>query len=144
MQDTWQVAIPQLAYSTEFLMHGILALSALHSAYLKPQRLSHYLALSGFHMSLGLRSFRRTLLSPSSENCHALFCFSGLVMVYIHASTTKAIHGEEVSSQGLDSIFELLGLCRGTRVLLPYMDHLRNSHLRPLFLNEFDVGKSEE
>ncbi|KAL4963993.1 Zn(II)2Cys6 transcription factor [Aspergillus stella-maris] len=144
MQETWQVAIPQIAYSTEFLMHGILALSALHSAYLKPQRLSHYLALSGFHMSLGLRSFRRTLLSPSSENCHALFCFSGLVMVYIHASTTKSIHGEVVSPQGLDSVFELLGLCRGTLVLRPYMEQVRSSNLRPLFLNEFYTGELEE
>ncbi|KAL4946552.1 hypothetical protein BDV06DRAFT_208661 [Aspergillus oleicola] len=141
MQETWQVAIPQIAYANEFLMHGILALSALHSVYLKPQRLSHYLALSGFHMSLGLRSFRRILLSPSSENCHALFCFSSLVMVYIYASPAESIHGEDGSSQGLDSILELLGLCRGTLVLFPYIDLLRNSNLRPLFLSEFYVGE---
>ncbi|KAL2823810.1 hypothetical protein BDW59DRAFT_148366 [Aspergillus cavernicola] len=137
MQETWQVAIPQMAYSNEFLMHGILALSALHLAYLKPEKYSFYLAGSGFHMSLGLRSYRRILLSPSSENCHALFCFSSFIMVYIYASPTEST--EHDAHIGLESILELLGLCRGTLVLLPYFDLIRQSSLEPLFLREFQT-----
>ncbi|QKX58042.1 uncharacterized protein TRUGW13939_05162 [Talaromyces rugulosus] len=142
MQETWQVVIPEIAYSYEFLMHGILGLSALHLSYLKPERYSHYLAGAGFHMSLGLRSYRRILLSPSRDNSCALFCFSSLLMVYIHASPTDP--PESHSANGLDSIVELLGLCRGTLVLLPYFDRIRTSPLKQLFLREFMVEDANE
>ncbi|KAL4977915.1 hypothetical protein BDW66DRAFT_131319 [Aspergillus desertorum] len=137
MQETWQVAIPEIAYSHEFLMHGLLGLSALHLAYLKPERYSHYLAGAGFHMSLGLRSYRRLILSPSGDNCHALFCFSSLVMVYIYASPTDST--EPHTANGLASILELLTLCRGTLVLLPFFDRIRQSPLQHLFLREFEA-----
>lgn len=135
MQEAWQVDIPKIAYSCEFVMHGLLGLSALHLAYLKPERYSFYLAGSGFHMSLALRTYRTVVLSPSSDNCYALFCFSGLIMVYIFASPTETTDLD--SPHGLESIFELLGLCRGTLVLLPYMDLIRKSALEPLFMSDF-------
>ncbi|KAJ0415767.1 hypothetical protein BJY00DRAFT_326717 [Aspergillus carlsbadensis] len=142
MQETWQVTIPEIAYGYEFLMHGILGLSALHLSYLKPERYSHYLAGAGFHMSLGLRSYRRVLMAPSQDNCYALFCFSGLIMVYIYASPMDPL--ESHSAAGLDSIFELLGLCRGTLVLLPYFDLIQKSPLEHLFRREFiDDGANE-
>jgi hypothetical protein len=142
MQETWQVIIPEIAYSYEFLVHGILGLSALHLAYLKPERYSHYLAGAGFHMSLGLRSYRRILLSPSRDNCCALFCFSSLLMVYIHASPTDP--PESYAANGLDSIVELLGLCRGTLVLLPYFDRIQKSPVKQLFLREFVMDDANE
>ncbi|KAL5051086.1 hypothetical protein BDW71DRAFT_172251 [Aspergillus fruticulosus] len=142
MQETWQTTIPEIAYSHEFLMHGLLGLSALHLAYLKPERYSHYLAGAGFHMSLGLRSYRRLILSPSSDNCHALFCFSSLVMVYIYASPTDST--EANTANGLASILELLALCRGTLVLLPYFDRIRQSPLKHLFLREFKADPRTE
>ncbi|KAL4879316.1 hypothetical protein BJY04DRAFT_229107 [Aspergillus karnatakaensis] len=139
MQETWQVAIPKIAYSNEFLMHGILALSALHLAHLKPERYSTYLAGSGFHMSLGLRSFRRILVSPTSDNCCALFAFCSIVMVYIHASPAEPPDSLFNSSNGLNSILELLTLCRGTLVLHPYISVIQSSALKPLFMREFEM-----
>ncbi|CEL09774.1 hypothetical protein ASPCAL12903 [Aspergillus calidoustus] len=135
MQEAWQATIPEIAYGYEFLMHGILGLSALHLSYLKPEKYSHYLANAGFHMSLGLRSYRRILMAPSQENCFALFCFSGLIMVYIYASPMDPL--ESHSAAGLDSIFELFGLCRGTLVLRPFFDHIQQSPLVHLFRREF-------
>ncbi|KAI9367226.1 hypothetical protein BJX61DRAFT_538235 [Aspergillus egyptiacus] len=135
MQETWQVAIPKIAYSYEFLMHGILAFSALHLAYLKPERYSYYLASSGFHMSLGLRSFRRILLAPTNENCCALLAFCSFIMVYISASPPES--SELGPGDGLESILELLALCRGTLVIHPYMDFIRTTSLKPLFLPDF-------
>ncbi|OJJ07717.1 hypothetical protein ASPVEDRAFT_142123 [Aspergillus versicolor CBS 583.65] len=135
IQETWQEAIPKIAYSYEFLMHGILAFSALHLAHLKPERHSYYLASSGFHMTLGLRSFRRILLSPTNDNCCALFAFCSFIMVYISASPTEP--AEPDLGDGLDSIIELLGLCRGTLVLAPYLERIQTTPLKPLFLSEF-------
>ncbi|KAL3455231.1 hypothetical protein BJX64DRAFT_297889 [Aspergillus heterothallicus] len=142
MQETWQVVIPEIAYSYEFLMHGLLGLSALHLAYLKPERYSHYLASAGLHMSHGLRSYRRVIQAPSSENCSALFCFSGLIMVYIYASPRES--ADSAMGSGLDSILELLGLCRGTLVLLPYFDQIQRSRLEHMFLEEFRTDASDK
>ncbi|KAL5042233.1 hypothetical protein BDW71DRAFT_217084 [Aspergillus fruticulosus] len=135
MQETWQVPIPEIAYSYEFLMHGILGMSALHLACLKPERYSDYLAGAGFHMSLGLRLYRKVLLSPSPDNCYALFSFSSLIMLYIYASPTASL--ESHAANGLESIVELLKLCRGTLVLLPYFDQIRQSSLKHLFMRGF-------
>jgi hypothetical protein len=140
MQETWQVVIPEIAYSYEFLMHGILGLSALHLAYLKPKRYDNYLAGAGFHMSLGLRLYRKVLLSPSSDNCYALFSFSSLIMLYIYASLTDSI--ESHAANGLESIFELFRLCRGTLVLLQYFDPQQSS-LKHLFMREFAMDDGD-
>ncbi|KAL4904637.1 hypothetical protein BDW74DRAFT_185543 [Aspergillus multicolor] len=137
MQETWQVAVPEIAYAHEFLMHGLLGLAASHLAFLKPGRYTHYLALAGFHMSLGLRTYRRLIVAPSVDNCHALFCFSSLVMVYIYASPMEHSHTHLDNGNGLSSILELLVLCRGTLVLYPFFDNIRQSSLEHLFLREF-------
>ncbi|GAQ07472.1 protein RTM1 [Aspergillus lentulus] len=137
MQDTWQIAFPTLAYSNEFLMHGILALSALHLAHLKPENHSRYITSSRFHISLGLRSFRRILTSPTTDNCCALFAFSSLIMVYVYASPAESAEVDMVDT--LESTLHLFKLCRGTLVLRPYINHVRNSSLGPLFRQEFGM-----
>jgi hypothetical protein len=139
MQDAWQIAFPTLAYSYEFLMHGILALSALHLAHLKPENHSRYITSSRFHISLGLRSFRRILPSPTTDNCCALFAFSSLIMVYVYASPAESA---EVDT--LESTLHLFKLCRGTLVLKPYLNHVRNGSLAPLFRQEFGMLDFDE
>ncbi|RHZ43560.1 uncharacterized protein CDV56_101857 [Aspergillus thermomutatus] len=142
MQEVWQVAVPTLAYASEFLMHGILALSALHLAHLKPENYSRYMTNSRFHISLGLRSFRRILPSPTTDNCCALFAFSSLIMVYIYASPAESAEFDMVDT--LESTLHLFKLCRGTLVLKPFMLHVRNSSLGPLFRQEFGALEFDE
>lgn len=142
MQEAWQVAFPTLAYSYEFLMHGILALSALHLGYLKPENYSRYTTSSRFHISLGLRSFRKLLSSPTVANCSALFAFSSLIMVYIYASPAESVEVSMVDT--LESTLHLFKLCRGILVLKPYMGHVRNSTLGPLFRQEFGMLEFDE
>ncbi|PKX97945.1 Zn(II)2Cys6 transcription factor [Aspergillus novofumigatus IBT 16806] len=137
MQDAWQIALPTLAYSNEFLMHGILALSALHLAHLKPENHSRYITSSRFHISLGLRSFRKILPSPTTDNCCALFAFSSLIMVYVYGSPEESAEVDMVDT--LESTLHLFKLCRGTLVLKPYINHIRNSSLGPLFRQEFGM-----
>ncbi|RAH73435.1 Zn(II)2Cys6 transcription factor domain-containing protein [Aspergillus aculeatinus CBS 121060] len=139
MQDTWQAALPHIAYSYEFLMHGILALAAVHLAYLKPERYSRYLTSSRFHIALGVRSFRRTLLVPSADNYCALFGFSSLLMVYIFAAPVDSERADPLPG-ALDTILDLFKICRGTLVLKPYLPLLAKSPLGPLFRHEFDIS----
>lgn len=135
MQETWQVYVPQIAYSYEFLTHGILALSAVHLAQIRPEKYSQYLTKSRFHISLGLRSFRRVLLSPTPENCCALFAFSSLIMVYTYASPAESSDIDNPNT--LETVLSLFKLCRGTLSLRPYMHLIQGSPLGPLFRQEY-------
>ncbi|PYI09286.1 C6 transcription factor [Aspergillus sclerotiicarbonarius CBS 121057] len=132
IRDVWQIEVPKIAYSYEFLMHGILSLSALHLAYTRPEKHSHYLNTSNFHMALGLQTFRIILQNPTEENCRALFCFSSLIMVWTCGAPTDL--GD---SRPLESVIRLFNLCRGIMTLRPFMSHVENSPLAPLFLRDF-------
>ncbi|KAI2817542.1 transcriptional regulator family: Fungal Specific TF [Aspergillus niger] len=138
MQQVWLVDIPKIAYSHEFLMHGILALSALHIASNCPAEYSSYMKSSRYHITLALRSFRKALLSPTAENCCALFASSSIIMVYTFATPT------EPDSAGawaiLESVIEIFKLCRGILALKSFIDSIRNSPLRPLFRQDFDAS----
>jgi hypothetical protein len=89
-----------------------------------------------------LRSFRRLLPSPTTANCSALFAFSSLIMVYIYASPAESVEVDMVDT--LESTLRLFKLCRGTLVLKPYMGHVRNSTLGPLFRQEFGMLEFDE
>ena len=132
IRDVWQIEVPKIAYSYEFLMHGILSLSALHLAYTRPERYSHYLNTSNFHMALGLQTFRIILQTPTKENCRALFCFSSLIMVWTCGAPTDL--GD---SRPLESVIRLFNLCRGIMTLKPFMSHVESGSLAPLFLKDF-------
>ncbi|GIC88937.1 uncharacterized protein Aud_005339 [Aspergillus udagawae] len=137
MQEVWQVDIPTIAYSYEFLMHGILALSSLHIAYSCPEKYSSYLKSSRYHITLALPSFRKALLSPTAENCCALFASSSIIMVYTFASPAEP--DSPGISATLNSVIELFKLCRGIMALESFMVTIQNSPLRPLFRQEFAV-----
>ncbi|KAE8361086.1 hypothetical protein BDV27DRAFT_148118 [Aspergillus caelatus] len=126
MQDAWQIAFPRIAYSYEFLMHGILALSVFHLAHLTPERYSCYSTNSRLHISVGLRCFRKVILNSTVDNCSALFAFSSLIMVYMFATLSES--AELKASDAIASILELFKL----------------SSLRPLFRREFGMIQSSE
>ncbi|OGM50529.1 hypothetical protein ABOM_000889 [Aspergillus bombycis] len=126
VQEVWQDTIPKISFSHEYLMHGILALSALHIALETPERCSSYLTRSSFHLTLGLRTFRTLLHSPTPENCCPLFAFSGVMIIYAYASPVM----DDNTLCPLENIIEVFKLCRGILVLEPFMHFVRESPLR--------------
>lgn len=83
--DVWRKSIPQMAVSHPFLMHGILALSALHLRTLQPHRAAELGAIAITSEQAALPSFRRLVanLDPGNENIHAVFAFSTFVVPYM-------------------------------------------------------------
>jgi hypothetical protein len=57
-EHVWQIVVPQLAVKHPFLMHGILASSALHLAHVLPERQQEYTVLAANHESMALPAFR--------------------------------------------------------------------------------------
>ncbi|KAB8253779.1 hypothetical protein BDV32DRAFT_133503 [Aspergillus pseudonomiae] len=132
IHHVWRIEVPKIAYSYEFLMHGILSLSALHLSYVKPEKHSHYLTSSTFHMALGLQTFRTILRKPTAENCFALFAFSSVIMVWICGVPT-----DSKDAQPLSSVIEMFNLSRGITSLLEFFPLIQKSCLGPLFSQDW-------
>lgn len=126
VQKVWQDTIPKISFSNEYLMHGILALSALHIALEIPDKCSSYFTRSSFHLTLGLRTFQTLLQSPTPENCCPLLAFSGVMIIYAYATP---VTGDNILGP-LENIIEVFKLCRGILVLEPFMHFVREGPLR--------------
>ncbi|CZR64537.1 uncharacterized protein PAC_14435 [Phialocephala subalpina] len=119
--DIWRVSIPRMALKHDFLMHGILALSALHLSRIQPHRARKLTVLASAHEQLALPSFRKHLsLNFSNDTCHAIFSFSGFVVPFILASessleaSTSRIPGlEDTSPHWFHAIRGLMVLLEG-------------------------------
>ncbi|RFU30520.1 hypothetical protein B7463_g5809, partial [Scytalidium lignicola] len=77
----WTNWVTELAFENDFLLHGLLSLSALHLALLNVSRQKH-IALAIHHNDLGVGLFRPHLLSITNNNYDASFAFSCIVAFY--------------------------------------------------------------
>ncbi len=81
----WQDLIPQEAVSQPYLMHSLLALTALHKISLAVGESELYLSLAMKHHSLALEKSKPELDKISKHNCHALFAFSAAIGIFSFA-----------------------------------------------------------
>ncbi|KAL4867802.1 hypothetical protein BDV12DRAFT_209519, partial [Aspergillus spectabilis] len=86
----WQSVIPTLATQHGFLLHGLLACTALHKAYLShgPALKQSYTLLACTHQDVAFPGFRAAIANPTIENSHAILAFSHLLIIYSFASST--------------------------------------------------------
>ncbi|KAL5334991.1 hypothetical protein BJX70DRAFT_391020 [Aspergillus crustosus] len=93
----WASVIPTLATQHDFLLHGLLACTALHKAYLSPDADTkrQYTLLAYKHQAIALPEFQLTITNPTEENCHALLAFSHLLIIYSFASSSTDIDDPE-------------------------------------------------
>ncbi|KAJ5895590.1 hypothetical protein N7495_007281 [Penicillium taxi] len=82
--SVWRNAVPEEALSYPFLMHGILALSALHLARTGPDtsKRTVYLNRAVAHQNQALALFRGLLGDIQEKNAKAMFAFASIVVVY--------------------------------------------------------------
>ncbi|KAB8606215.1 hypothetical protein FH972_025846 [Carpinus fangiana] len=85
---TWQVDVPQMATKYPYIMHGVLAMSALHLAYLQPERSREYLAMSVEHQDVGLAVYRDYMINQSDinyDNVHSVIAYGAFTIAYAFA-----------------------------------------------------------
>ena len=81
----WEIAVPQAAQSHPFLIHNVLAVSAIHLAYLHPaERASHY-EVGMSHYTKALALFRPSAADIAPSNVHAAVASAILVFVVFMA-----------------------------------------------------------
>lgn len=102
-------------------MHGILAISALHLARLRPVSAAHFQQLAMLHYSRGVSLFRPMLDRVTKANAQAIFAFSSLVVCIAFAMppTLQQTSDPQPPSTGtLTGVFEVFDLCRSINHVL--------------------------
>ncbi|KAH8590093.1 hypothetical protein B0O99DRAFT_522052 [Bisporella sp. PMI_857] len=144
MRQVWRVVIPQEGYSHPFLMHGILALSALHKAYLLPDKRLRYLTLGAHHYTCGQGVYRKLMANVTDENWKPIFCFALILIAYVRSPPATRSEKYAIEDPIL-VILELFFMIRGLKAILaPYTLRFRKTNLSPLatavwFVEETDV-----
>lgn len=78
----WQVTVIQEAFKHPFLMRGILAISALHLSFLRPERHDYYSQLANKNQDAALSAFRPLMTDMDESNSDAFLAMSTLIVVY--------------------------------------------------------------
>lgn len=124
----WQKHAVELGFKHDFLLRGLLAVSALHQSYLNPHLKPEFDLKASTHQSIAIHSFQEVLGNVNETNCHALFAFSCVIIVLSFASSSK-----DKASDFQTDVLHWIYLLRGcNEVLKLYREILRSSFLKPL------------
>ena len=132
----WRDYIPTQAIQHSFLMHGILAFSALHLAYLHRYKSAQYLQLCDKHQAVALKKFRTILSSDiDPEMADSLFALASIISVSSMARSCAA--AEATAGPGtmdMNDVTELFFLVRGVRdVIQATHDHVIQGPMAAVF-----------
>jgi hypothetical protein len=127
----WRDYIPQQAIKHPFLMHGILALAALHLAYLQPSSSARQLQTCDKHQAIALEQFRTILSSPvDPQLADARFALAAILAV---SSMARSCAGTDATALDVNTIAELFVLTRGVRDMIQLSaEHIRTGPLAAL------------
>ncbi|CAG7977982.1 unnamed protein product [Penicillium salamii] len=140
IQDVWAIALPKHAYSCSYLMHGLLAISALHSGWLNHDSRHDYTNLSTYHLHKFIALFREQLANISIENCVPLFGASSLMVIYVCAQSALVSQPMEKDSLQIKMIMNIFSMCRGVETILaPYRGEVHQSTLSSLLHKDYSL-----
>lgn len=121
----WRNYIPEQAVKHPFLMHGILALTALYLAHLRPYSAFKYFQKYDKHQGIALQKFRSILSSPiDTGQADALLALASTLSV---SSMAKTCAQSQSSSMTMDAIAELFILTKGIRTV-NHLAHVHSKH----------------
>ncbi|KAL2824784.1 hypothetical protein BDW59DRAFT_82604 [Aspergillus cavernicola] len=118
----WRTYVPEEALSHPFLMHGILALSALHIAHTRAiiiigdngQNGRDYLQVAVTHQDQALALFREQLGDINPTNGKAMFAFASITVLYAFGFPRTP----ELSSSAVGDLVQAFVLVRGVQQIL--------------------------
>ncbi|KAF5543312.1 C6 zinc finger domain-containing protein [Fusarium mexicanum] len=143
LRSVWKTAIPQQGYSHPYVMHGIMAISALHKAYLLYNKGDEYLTLAAYHYTRGQADFRKALLAVTDNNCKPVFCFSLILIVYMCSVPVTRAPGHVIENP-IQATLELFLVCRGLReTTKSHYDRALKSDLFPLVRSSWLTGDED-
>ncbi|EGY20853.1 C6 zinc finger domain-containing protein [Verticillium dahliae VdLs.17] len=134
MRHMWRVVIPRIGYENCFVMHGVLAISALHKAYLMPGLAETYLNVSAHHQVRGSEGFRALLGNVTQDNWRPVFCFSGTFVAYMMCLPIRSPNGTIQSP--VVSLLDLVAAMMGVQASIkPFLPVFMSSEFSPTVRN---------
>lgn len=134
VQAIWRDQAPRIGFQTPPVLHGILALSALHLSNSDPSRREHCLAHAQMHHNIAVKEMVPLVSSLASENGEALFMFTSLTCMFSCAKPSAA--GDFLVLFERGTLSEWARLFRGTTTVIQSGgENLRTGRLAPIFLN---------
>ncbi|KAK3361844.1 hypothetical protein B0T24DRAFT_96748 [Lasiosphaeria ovina] len=137
LSDMWQVDIPKQGFQNVFVLHQILATSALHLAFLHPAQRAKRALQASHHQSLAIQGIRVALTDITPDNCHALFASSGLFFVSGFAASRPDENTPDGAGPKIDDLVDVFRLLRGIMCVLEASgDLLRSGPLGRMFSHQ--------
>ena len=134
----WQTDIPRLALDHPFLLHGLLALAAMHLHHTSPavnQGGSVYAEVASLHQDLALAEYRAQLQTINENNCHALFAFSFVLGALSYAFVQQPSDADD--KDFITSITDVFDLLVGSKmIILEALAWLRKGKLAPFLVQQ--------
>lgn len=131
MQTFMRIDVPRLGFKHPFVLHCVLALSALHLAHFKKGSRDFYIAQAEQHYSVALRAATALLPNINVDNCPALYMFASFCSWYTMATGPKKGDFLLFSDSG---IAEWRVLFKGVRAIIEANEWLlHGSDLAPMF-----------
>lgn len=132
-RKVWEFLVLQEAFHAPFLMHGIIALSALHCSneHGDLQR-AEWLSAAVAHKSTALSMFWEHLNDITESNAKAMMSFAGIALAFSFASALICPQPEDGPT--LRSLIDVFVLARGVQAVVnAASEFLHQSTFAPLF-----------
>jgi hypothetical protein len=110
--EIWQKAIPEEAFHHEFLIDGILALSALHYASENSDSRWGHTRMATLYQTSALRGYQDALQNITNNNHNAIFAYA--VILNVLSLAFPNVCAEPASASHAESIIALIELVQGT------------------------------
>ncbi|KUJ14208.1 uncharacterized protein LY89DRAFT_589586 [Mollisia scopiformis] len=124
-RQMWQCTIPQIAFSHDFLLHGLLAFSALHLSVQRPEEKKIMRAAAACHYDKAINTYRQAMSNVTRQNCEACFAFSTFVAIFSWVSLDYSadLFFIESAVEGTHAHIAWVNLLRGIIPLLEVSRH---------------------
>lgn len=83
LHDVWQKHLVQWGIESPYILHLVLALSALHLAYEKPDLQDQYIQQADNHFSFGVRSVTSVIAELNADSCQKVY-MSAVMICFIY------------------------------------------------------------
>ncbi|KAF2021849.1 hypothetical protein BU24DRAFT_384131 [Aaosphaeria arxii CBS 175.79] len=114
MDHVWQSTFPNIGFRHNFVMQGLLCLSALHIAYLHPPNRRAHMQVAAMYHTQSLNGFRNAIAAADLDHGDALFV--GAILAFLCSFVTFGELYEEFTDDSAVGAIGAMGT-RATRVL---------------------------
>ncbi|CAG8280401.1 unnamed protein product [Penicillium nalgiovense] len=132
-RKVWELSVLQEAFQAPFLMHGIIALTALHLSHEhRDNQQAEWLSMAVAHKSTALSMFSTQLNDITESNAKAMMSFAGIAVAFSFASALACPDPDDGPS--LPALIDVFVLARGVQAVVNQAtDFLHHSNFAPLF-----------